>query len=111
MTPSRRAALSLCALIMSLGLCVAEIIASAGLATSAIWAPQLVADLWTGRIPARLDTQMTTVTTSLDLALIVPLCLIAAVLIWRRHLMGPVIAYPLLGCLVGLFPWILLATI
>ena len=61
-----------------------------------------MADVWAGRISARLDTQMTTVATSLYLALIVHLCLIAAVLFWRRRLMGPAIAYPLLGCIVGL---------
>ena len=90
---------------------LAVFIACAGVATFVIWAPQLGADLLAGRTPARLDTQMTTVTTSLDLGLTVPLCLIAAVLSWRGQVTGHVIAFPLLGCLVGLFPWIILATI
>ena len=37
--------------------------------------------------------------------------MIAAGLIWREQVMGHVIAFPLLGCIVGLFPWIIVATI
>lgn len=90
---------------------MAVFIAFAGVFTFVIWATQVGADLLAGRTPARLDTQMTSVTTTLDLGLIVPLCLIAAGLIWRRQVMGHVIAFPLLGCIVGLFPWIIVATI
>jgi hypothetical protein len=89
---------------------LAAFIAFAGVCTFAIWAAQLGADLLAGRAPARLDTQMTSVTTTLDLGLIVPLCLIAAGLTWRGQVMGHVIAFPLLGCLLGLFPWIIVAT-
>jgi hypothetical protein len=90
---------------------MAVFIAFAGFCTFVIWATQLGADLLAGRTPARLDTQMTSVTTTLDLGLIVPLCLIAAGLIWGGKVMGHVIAFPLLGCIVGLFPWIIIATI
>lgn len=90
---------------------LATFLVLAGLATFAIWAPTMVADLAAGRTPARLDTQTTKVTHALDLGLIVPLCLIAAIKVWRVKAMGHVIALPLLGCLLGIFPWILLATI
>lgn len=90
---------------------LAVFLALAGIATFAIWAPPILADLAAGRTPARLDTQTTKVTHTLDLGLIVPLCLIAATKIWRRQALGHVIALPLLGCIVGLFPWIVLATI
>jgi hypothetical protein len=90
---------------------LAVFLAMAGLATLAIWAPSIVADLAAGRTPPRLDTQTTKITHALDLGLIVPLCFIAAVKVWRGQAMGQVIALPLLGCLVGLFPWIVLATI
>lgn len=90
---------------------LAAFLALAGLATFAIWAPELAADLAAGRTPLRLDTQTTKVTHALDLGLIVPLCLIAAAGVWRRSAMGHVLALPLLGCIVGLFPWIVLATI
>jgi hypothetical protein len=90
---------------------MAVFIAFAGVCTFAIWATQLGADLLAGRTPARLDTQMTSVTTTLDLGLIVPLCLIAAGLIWGGQVKGHIIAFPLLGCLLGLFPWIIVATI
>ena len=90
---------------------LALFVASAGGATFAIWASQLTVDLLAGRTPARLDTQMTSVTTTLDLGLIVPPCLIAAGRIWRGQIVGHVIAFPLLGCRVGLFPWIILATL
>lgn len=86
-------------------------LALAGIATFVIWAPPILADLAAGRTPARLDTQTTKVTHTLDLGLVVPLCLIAATKIWHRQAFGHVIALPLLGCLVGLFPWIILATI
>ncbi len=90
---------------------MAVFIAFAGVFTFVTWTTQLAADLLAGRTPARLDTQMTSVTTTLDLGLIVPLCLIAAGMIWRGKIMGHVIAFPLLGCIVGLFPWIIVATI
>lgn len=83
----------------------------AGLATFAIWAPSIVADLAAGRTPARLDTQTTKVTHAIDLGLIVPLCLVAASCVRRRLAAGHVLAWPLLGCIVGLFPWIVLATL
>ena len=54
---------------------------------------------------------MTRVTTTFDLGLIVPLCLVSADMIWRGQIMGHVIAFPLLGCSACLFPWIIVATI
>ena len=90
---------------------MAVFIAFAGVFTFVIRVTQLGADLLAGRTPARLDTQMTSVTTTLDLGLIVPLCMIAAGLIWRGQVMGHVIALPLLNGIVGLFPWIIVATI
>ncbi len=83
----------------------------AGAATFAIWAPSLLADLVAGRTPERLDTQTTKVTHALDLGLIVPLCVVAALGVRGGRAMGHVIALPLLGCLVGLFPWLVLATV
>lgn len=90
---------------------LALFLALAGIATFTIWAPTLLADLAAGRTPPRLDTQTTKVTHTLDLGLIVPLCVIAAVKTWRGQAMGHVVALPLLGCLIGLLPWIVLATI
>lgn len=90
---------------------LAVFLAIAGLATLAIWAPSIVMDLAAGHTPPRLGTQTTKVTHALDLALIVPLCGIAALKVWRAQAVGYAIALPLLGCLLGLFPWIVLATI
>jgi len=83
----------------------------AGIGTAAVWAPPLLADLAAGHTPQRLDTQTTKVTHALDLAVIVPLCLIAAWLVWRDRPLGHVLALPLLGCVLFLLPTIALATV
>jgi hypothetical protein len=83
----------------------------AGLGTLAVWAPPLLADLTAGRVPARLGTQTTQVTHVLDLALVAPLALVAALMVLRGRPLGHVIALPLIGCLLFLLPTILLATL
>ena len=83
----------------------------AGVGTVAVWAPPLLSDLAAGQAPPRLGTQTTEVTHALDLAVIVPLCLVAAWLVWRGRALGHVLALPLIGCLLLLLPTIALATV
>ena len=82
----------------------------AGAGTFAVWGPQLFADLTAQQTPARMGVQTTLVTHALDLAVIAPLCLVAAVLVARGQALGHVLALPLIGILVFLLPTILLAT-
>jgi hypothetical protein len=82
-----------------------------GLVTAVIWlGPVLVAQL-SGAVPARLDGYTTLVTVALDSAVITPAALIAAVLIWRRRVVGYQIAVPLLFVETLLAPMIATQTI
>lgn len=84
---------------------------AAGLVTLVVWAGPLVAALVRSAPPPSLDHYTTTFTFGLDLAVITPAALMAAILVWRRDLLGHVIAFPLLGIIVLLAPCITLATV
>ena len=89
---------------------LAGFLALAGIGTFAIWAPQLLAELSSGVTPARLGVQITPVTHALDLALVAPLSVVAAIMVARRRAGGHVLALPLIGILLFLLPTIGLAT-
>ena len=82
----------------------------AGAGTFAVWAVPLFAEISAGQTPAMLGAQTTLVTHALDLAVIVPLALVAAVMMLRGRAAAHVIALPLIGCLLFLLPTILVAT-
>jgi hypothetical protein len=83
----------------------------AGGGTLAVWLPPLLADLSAGRAPPRLGTATTPVTHAIDLGLIAPRSLVAALMVLRGRPAGHVIALPLLGCVLFLLPTIVLATL
>lgn len=83
----------------------------AGIGTFVIWALPLLGELSTGQTPPMLKTQTTLVTHALDLGVIVPFSLVAAVEVARGRPMGHVMALPLLGCILFLLPTIVLATV
>ena len=83
----------------------------AGLGTFAIWGVPLLSELSLGLTPALLATQTTLVTHALDLGVIVPFALVAAVMVLRGRVGGHVIALPLLGCILFLLPTIMVATV
>lgn len=91
------------------GLAAFLILAAVG--TFTVWALPLLAEVSAGATPALLATQTTLVTHALDLGVIVPFALVAAVQLLRGRTLGHVIALPLLGCLLFLLPTILLATV
>ena len=72
--------------------------------TSYVWLEPIVTALASGTHPALLGHNTTMVTEALDLALIVPGCLVAAVLLWRRDRRGLVVAMPLLVLLLLIGP-------
>jgi hypothetical protein len=76
----------------------------AGLMTAVVWLLPLVTALLNGEPPSRMDTYTTEVTFALDLALILPACLITARLLLRRAPLGYVVAVALLGIIVLLGP-------
>ncbi|MGY6632491.1 MAG: hypothetical protein ACXIU8_01930 [Alkalilacustris sp.] len=76
----------------------------AGLGTAAAWGPPLLADLAVGQTDAYFDTRTTQVGQVLRLGLLAPLCLVAAMLVLNRKALGHVLALPLMGCLLFLFP-------
>ena len=72
--------------------------------TGYVWLEPIVATLASGTYPALLGHSTTMVTEALDLALIVPGCLVAAVLLWRRDRRGIIVAMPLLVLLLLIGP-------
>jgi hypothetical protein len=70
-----------------------------------------LATLLSGDTPKRLDTYTTLVTHALDVAIIVPLCLIAAALVRRGDPFGLLLTFPLLGIIVLLGPTFVAQTI
>lgn len=82
----------------------------AGLGTFAIWGVPLLSALSLGGVPATLSNNTTLITYVLDLGVIVPFALVAAVMVLRGRVGGHVIALPLLGCILFLLPTILVAT-
>ena len=83
----------------------------AGLLTSLIWLEGPITAYLTGNPPARMDSYTTLVTYSLDLAIIVPACVVSGSLILRRDALGYRIAFPLLVLIVMLLPAIVAQTI
>ena len=83
----------------------------AGLLTSLIWIEGPVTSLLTGLPPARMNSYTTLVTYALDLAIIVPSCIIGGVMILRRNALGYRIAFPLLVLIIMLVPGIIAQTI
>jgi hypothetical protein len=78
--------------------------------TAVVWLQPLVAALLGGTAPPLLDVYTTTVTYSLDLAVITPAAALAGVLVHRREPLGYLLATPLLVTIVLLLPSISLAT-
>ena len=83
----------------------------AGLGTAVVWGPELLAELTSAQAPHRLGAQTTPVTQAIDLGVIVPFSLVAAVLVMRGRAPGHVVALPILGVLVFLLPTIAAATL
>jgi hypothetical protein len=78
--------------------------------TAVVWLQPLVAALLQGTAPDLLDVYTTTVTYSLDLAVITPAAALAGLLVRRRQPIGYLLAVPLLVIIVLLLPTISLAT-
>ena len=78
--------------------------------TAVVWLQPLLSALVHGRAPELLDIYTTTVTYSLDLAVITPACALAGLLVHRREPMGYLLAAPLLVTIVLLLPTIALST-
>jgi hypothetical protein len=78
--------------------------------TAVVWLQPLVTALLQGTAPGLLDVYTTTVTYSLDLAIITPAAALAGLLVRRRQPLGYLLAAPLLVTIVLLLPSISLAT-
>lgn len=78
--------------------------------TAVVWLQPLVTALLQGTAPALLDVYTTTVTYSLDLAVVTPAAAMAGLLVRRREPLGYLLAAPLLVTVVLLLPSISLAT-
>jgi hypothetical protein len=78
--------------------------------TAVVWLQPLVAALLQGRAPELLDVYTTTVTYSLDLAVITPAAALAGLLVRRREPLGYLLAAPLLVTVVLMLPTICLGT-
>ncbi|GAA4744085.1 hypothetical protein GCM10023328_27270 [Modestobacter marinus] len=78
--------------------------------TAVVWLQPLVTALRTGAAPELLDVYTTTVTYSLDLAVLTPAAALAGLMVRRRQPLGYLIAAPLLVTIVLLLPSISLAT-
>jgi hypothetical protein len=83
----------------------------AGIMTLVVWLMDPLATMLAGDTPARLDTYTTLVTHALDIAIIVPLCFIAAALVRRGDPLGFLISFPLLSIIVLLGPTFVAQTI
>lgn len=77
---------------------------AAGGITLLVWIDPLITALLNQTEPAILDGATTMVTDALDLAIIVPACMISGVLLLRRDPLGVLIAFPLLTLLLILGP-------
>jgi hypothetical protein len=78
--------------------------------TAVVWLQPLVGALLQGTAPDLLDVYTTTVTYSLDLAVITPAAALAGLLVRRQQPIGYLLAAPLLVIIVLLLPTISLAT-
>jgi hypothetical protein len=83
---------------------------TAAAVTAAVWLQPLVTALLQGSAPDLLDVYTTTVTYSLDLAVIAPAAALAGLLVRRRRPVGYLMAAPLLTTIVLLLPTIALST-
>jgi hypothetical protein len=90
---------------------LAAFLFASGLVTMVVWGIPLVAALVAGGVPARLATYTTEVTSTLDLAAIVPLTFIAGAMVLRRRARGYLLALPLLVLETMLAPLIAAQTI
>jgi hypothetical protein len=79
--------------------------------TAVVWLQPLISALLAGAPPDLLDVYTTPVTQALDLAVIVPSCALAGLLVRRRHPLGYLLAAPLLVTIVLLLPSIALSTV
>ncbi len=82
-----------------------------GVVTAVIWWAPVLAALWSGAVPARLDGYTTLVTVAVDSAVITPAAVTAAVLIWQRQAVGYRIAVPLIFLETLLAPMIAMQTV
>jgi hypothetical protein len=78
--------------------------------TAVVWLQPLVTALLEGSAPDLLDVYTTTVTFSLDLAVLAPAAALAGLLVRRRDPLGYLLAAPLLTTIVLLLPTIALST-
>ncbi|MGY1679966.1 hypothetical protein [Geodermatophilus sp. SYSU D01176] len=78
--------------------------------TAVVWLQPLVTALLQGRAPELLDVYTTTVTYSLDLAVITPAAALAGLLVRRQEPLGYLLAAPLLVTIVLMLPTISLGT-
>jgi hypothetical protein len=69
---------------------------ASGLVTAVVWGVPLVGALVSGGTPVRLATYSTEVTSTLDIAVIVPLTFVAGAMLLRRRPLGYLLAVPLL---------------
>jgi hypothetical protein len=83
----------------------------AGAVTLFVWGGPLVATLFSGGVPDRMDSYTTMVTYALDLAIITPATIVCGLLVWQNNPLGYVLAAPLLTLVVLLAPQIILSTI
>ncbi len=86
------------------------VLLAAAAVTAVVWLQPLVTALLEGTAPELLDVYTTTVTYSLDLAVITPAAALAGLLVRRRQPLGYLLAAPLLVTIVLLLPSISLAT-
>lgn len=84
---------------------------TAAAVTALVWLQPLVGALLRGTTPALLDVYTTPVTSSLDLAIVVPAAALAGLLVRRRDPFGYLVAAPLLVIIVVLLPTITLSTL
>jgi hypothetical protein len=82
-----------------------------GLLTSFLWLEPLLSALARGGVPALLGPNTTMITEALDLALVVPACYVAGVLLLRRDRRGLIFALPVLALLFFIGPTIAAMTV
>ncbi|HMQ33763.1 MAG TPA: hypothetical protein PKD53_23725 [Chloroflexaceae bacterium] len=68
----------------------------AGVATGSIWLSDVVGALRAGQVPELLGPYTTKITYSLDIGIIMPVCVVSGVLLWRRAALGYAMAFPML---------------
>lgn len=79
---------------------------ASGLITAVVWLGPLISALLANKPPDRLDGSTTAITDVLDIGIITPTALLAGLLIWRRQVLGYLIAFALLVLELALAPMI-----